>query len=140
MKNSPMQLLILPLALLLPACQSPKTKALRSVDRIVEHAIAAQEDAVEVRPWVQDEGVPKFESMTGHLSSITDEALSEAKPNIQELKNPETWIGRVVSWFKGVLFWVAIALAAILGLFVLGELRLIPGLGAILSWLASTSG
>lgn len=118
--------------LMLGSCQSPKSKALMSLDRIVQHAVDAQEDAVKVRPHVADEGVEPFESMVGHVSAIAGEANEKARPAVEKLRNPEGWWARMWGWLRKPFY----GLLAIALLLFAGQTGMIPQLAGLVSWLA----
>lgn len=118
--------------LLLGSCQSPKSKALMSLDRIFQHGAEAQELAVQVRPHVADEGVKPFEGMVSRVSSIMEEANGKARPAVEKLKNPEGWWSRVWGYVK----WAVIGIVSLLALLVLGQWGGFPLLRGVVSWLA----
>ncbi len=120
-------------ALLAVSCQSPKSKALNSIDAISAHVVAAQQYAGEVRPHVAEKGVPPLNSLVEELGEIGTQAATVARPNIAKLDNPESWWSRVMGYLK----WAVFGLAAIGILFFLGEAKLIPGVGPLIAWLAS---
>lgn len=125
-----MKTIILALVLALPvSCQSPKVKALRSVDRIVEHVQAAQNDSKTLRPHVQEKGLKALDSMDDHLSATLKEAVSETVPNIKKLNNPEPW-------WKDIWLYAKILIGLII-LFFLGNAGILPIVAQLISWMAS---
>lgn len=118
--------------LVLVGCQSPKTQAKSSLDRITSHAVAAQEDAVRVAPHVAPEGQKDFSSMTGHVAAIADEATNKARPAVEKLRNPEGWWARMWGWLRRPVY----ILAAIAALLFAGQTGMIPQLWGLVSWLA----
>ena len=123
------------LCLLLVACQgcrSPKAKAQSANAKIVQHANAGKGEIGKARPFTSEEGVPHLNKADFHFNGITAQATEELAPNLQKLENPESWWDRAV----GYLWKILVGIVSLFVLFFLGELKIIPGLGWLLTWLA----
>ena len=120
------------LPLLLISCQTPKGKALEATGSIAHHALEAQKEGARLTPYIKVEGEKHFDSLMGHVDAIQEEAegLGEVIP---KLENPEGLFSRVLFYLK----WGLIVLVTLVALFILAEARLLPGVGWLLSWLAS---
>lgn len=114
------------------ACSSPKEKTLRSLDRTSAIAAEGQDNAARLRPHVADTGIVFLDKIVDAFTAIATETAEVARPNVEKLKNPETWWGRAWSYAK----WILIGIVGLYVLFFLGELKVIPGLGWLISWFA----
>ena len=113
------------------SCQSPKSKALGSIDRISVEASEGSTKAESLRTYLPEEAYKVLDAVIAHFATIVKEANTNAAPSVRKLKNP-------ASWWEQALQWVKWGLIAIIGLWLtlaLGQLRF-PLLRTIVSWLA----
>ena len=113
----------------IPACQGPKARALGAIDDTQAHIQAAQQDAGALLPYVEKKGIPIHERLTSRLQQATDTLVGKAKPSVQQLKDPEGWLGTVKK--------IAVVLALLALLYFMGNAGLLPLMGHLISWLAS---